>query len=113
MTEQTPDTVVCPFCGKARTVIHVHDDGRDDLARGQVSNYKLDDGCGCPLGKLAHEKVAIKQMCYNCNYFKAGKCTNKRFQMPPEIRIRYPDRCCKYWSLNLKIFRSLFKEDNK
>lgn len=72
MTEKTPDTVVCPFCGKERTVTYVHDDGRDDLARGQVSNYKLDDGCGCPLGKLAHEKVAIKQMCYRN---QAGKPT--------------------------------------
>ena len=65
MTEQTPDTVVCPFCGRERTVTHVHDDGRD-------YNYKLDDGCGCPLGKLAHEKVAIKQMCYRN---QAGKPT--------------------------------------
>lgn len=49
MTEKTPYTVVCPFCGKERTVINVHDDGRD-------YNYELDDGCGCSLGKLAMKK---------------------------------------------------------
>ena len=123
MTEKTPYTVVCPFCGRERTVTNVHDDGMDYLghARGQVSNYKLDNGCDCPLGKLVHEKVAIRWMCYNCNDFKAGQCTNKAmldevngmFQMPPELKVKHPDKCCAYWSLNLEIFKDLLKEDNK
>lgn len=113
--------VICPFCGRERTMQTVTNYGRDyaGLVNGNIRVEKRDEGCTCRLGKIEHQKEQIKKMCLNCIFFKDGNCTCKKmldevsgmFQMPSGLRGKHPERCCRYWKINLDIFRSLIKED--
>lgn len=112
---------VCLFCGKERDVLIYETNGIDDRTGRQKCNprrHEVDDGCTCPLGKIKHEKQEIKKMCYNCKFYLAGKCTNESmmneastfFQLPKELKVMHPEKCCKYWEIDLDIFKWLLKE---
>lgn len=122
MEEIFESVVICPFCGKKRTIKKVEDDGTDHLGHFRKSPhcYMVDEGCTCTLGKIAKNKVPIKKMCHNCLYLSGEICTCKgildsmsgMFQMPSELKVNHPDKCCKYWKINLNIFNLLFKNED-
>ena len=112
---------ICLFCGKEREIQIFEDDGMDWLGhhRGRVGSRIVDSGCTCPFVKIEHENQEIKNMCRNCKSYSTGSCVNKNmvnevssfFQMPKELRIKHPDNYCKYWEINLDIFKGLLKKN--
>lgn len=112
---------ICLFCGQERNVRVFETDGLDKFGHQMCrpGRREVDSGCTCPLGKIKHEKQEIKKMCHNCKFYLAGSCVNKSmvnevssfFQMPKELKVIHPENHCKYWEINLDIFKILVREN--
>lgn len=119
MKEKIKRKVTCLFCGKTREYVDVIDDGRDWYGhqRGNTETYTEDNGCDCALGKIEHNKAAIKKMCKNCRFYDGINCINDKklrevssfFDCGDKLVVKYPTEKCKHWELDTKIFERLLK----
>ena len=94
----------------------VEDDGCDyiDHLRGHQSHYEEDNGCGCNLGQLV-DKAEITRMCWNCEHYEDGYCTNKKkmkaisdmFAIGERVQVKKPENKCEEYKLNMNVFEKL------
>lgn len=117
MEKRINKTATCIFCGKVREYTVITDDGYDwhGHKRGQIRNDVCDKGCDCVLGKIEHEKTTIKKMCMNCRFYDGTNCTNEKelmevssfFDCGKKLLVKDSTKKCKYWELEIGIFKSL------